>query len=54
MVLGLVSALWSSFHFSGMDPGLGTIPPAGPKLSIAFDKRGEKQIIDSYVKRLKK
>ena len=26
----------------------------GPKLSIAFDTRGEKQIIDSYVKRLKK
>ncbi len=26
----------------------------GPKLSIAFDARGEKQIIDSYVKRLKK
>ncbi len=26
----------------------------GPKLSIAFDTRGEKQIVDSYVKRLKK
>ena len=35
--------------------GGGTVTAiAGPKLSIAFDKRGEKQIIDSYVKRLKK
>ena len=35
--------------------GDGTITAIeGPKLSIAFDKRGEKQIIDSYVKRLKK
>jgi DNA helicase-2/ATP-dependent DNA helicase PcrA len=35
--------------------GDGTITAIeGPKLSIAFDARGEKQIIDSYVKRLKK
>jgi len=35
--------------------GEGTITAIeGQKLSIAFDKRGDKQIIDSYVKRLKK
>jgi DNA helicase-2/ATP-dependent DNA helicase PcrA len=35
--------------------GDGTITAIeGPKLSIAFDTRGEKQIIDSYVKRLKR
>ena len=35
--------------------GDGTITAIeGPKLSIAFDTHGEKQIIDSYVKRLKK
>ncbi len=35
--------------------GSGTITAIeGQKLSIAFDKRGDKQIIDSYVKRLKK
>ena len=35
--------------------GDGTITAIeGPRLSIAFDARGKKQIIDSYVKRLKK
>ncbi len=35
--------------------GEGTVAAIeGPKLSVTFDTRGEKQIIDSYVKRLKK
>jgi len=35
--------------------GDGTVTAiAGPRLSIVFDKRGEKQILDGYVKRLKK
>ncbi len=42
-------------HISHPQFGEGTITAiAGSRLSIAFDTCGEKQIIDSYVKRLKK